>query len=130
MFLLLKSQFLKQPDKNCGLTLKKNAFINTTHEDCIVFNFKEFMAFPCSSVSKESTCNAREPGSIPRAGRSPGEGNGNLLQCSCLDNPMDRGAWQATVHSIARVRHDLVTESPPPWNLQKKLDLEFNNSCL
>ena len=97
-----------------------------------VFNVKEFMAFTCSSVSKESACNAGEPGSIPGSGRTPGEGNGNLLQYSCLENPMDRGAWRATVHSVARVRHDfdLVTKSPPPWNLQKKLDPEFNHSCL
>ena len=45
-------------------------------------------------------------GSIPGSGRSPGEGNGYLLQCSCLENPVDRGAWQATVHGVERVRHD------------------------
>ena len=43
-----------------------------------------------------------------------GEGNGNPLQYSCLENPMDRGAWQATVHGVTRVRHDLVTKPPPP----------------
>ena len=42
----------------------------------------------------------------------PGEGNGNPFQYSCLENPMDRGAWQATVHGVARVRHDLATETP------------------
>ena len=47
-------------------------------------------------------------------GRYPGEGNGNPLQYSCLENPMDRGAWQAAVHGIARVGHDLATKSPPP----------------
>ena len=46
-------------------------------------------------------------------GRSPGEGNGNPLQSSCLENPMDRGAWRATVHRITRVRHDLATTPPP-----------------
>jgi len=46
-----------------------------------------------------------------------GEGNANPLQYSCLKNPMDRGAWQATVHRIARVRHDLVTKPPPPCAL-------------
>ena len=51
---------------------------------------------PGGSVSKESTCNAGDPGSIPGSGRSPGEGNGNPLQYSCLENPMDRGAWWAT----------------------------------
>ena len=48
-----------------------------------------------SSDGKESACNAGETNSIPRLGRSPGEGNGNPLQYSCLDNSMDRGAWQA-----------------------------------
>ena len=56
-------------------------------------------------------------GSIPGLGRSLGEGNGNPLQHSCLDNPMDRGAWWATVHGITRVGHDLVTKPPPPWNM-------------
>ena len=51
--------------------------------------------------------------SIPGSGKSPGEGNGNLLQYSCLENPMDRGAWQATVHRAARVGHDLATKPPP-----------------
>ena len=63
-----------------------------------------------NSVDKESSCNAGDPGSIPGWGRSPGEGNGNPLQYYCLENPMDRGAWWATVHGAARVRHDLVTK--------------------
>ena len=60
------------------------------------------MGFPHSSVGKESACNAGDPGSIPGLGRSPGEGNGNPPQYSCLENPMDRGAWQAIVHGIAK----------------------------
>jgi len=48
------------------------------------------------------TANAGDTGSIPRLGRSPGEGNGNPLQCSWLGNPMDRGAWQAAVHGVAK----------------------------
>ena len=51
-----------------------------------------------------SACNAGDPGSIPGLGRSPGEGNGNPLQYSCLENPMDRGAWWATVHGVAKSR--------------------------
>ena len=43
-------------------------------------------------------------GSIPGSGRNPAEGNGNPLQCSCLENPMDSGAWQATAHGVAKVR--------------------------
>ena len=66
-----------------------------------------------SSVGKSSACNAGDPGSIPGSGRSPGEGNGNPLQYSWLKNPMDRGAWQATVHRIARDGNDLATKPPP-----------------
>ena len=56
---------------------------------------------------KASACNAGDLGSIPGLGRSPGEGNGNPLQYSCLENPMDRGAWQATVHGVAKSRTGL-----------------------
>ena len=49
--------------------------------------------FPGGLDGKESACNAGDPGSIPRSGRTPGEGNGYPLQCSCLENPIDRGAW-------------------------------------
>ena len=59
-------------------------------------------------------CNAEDSGLIPGSGRSPGEGNGNPLQYSCLENPMDRDAWQTSVHGVARVGHDLVTKPPPP----------------
>jgi len=48
------------------------------------------------------TCNVGDPRSIPGSGRSPGEGNGNSLQYSCLENSMDRGAWWATVHGVAK----------------------------
>ena len=68
------------------------------------------MGFPRSSVGKESACSVRDPSSILGSGRSPGEGNGNPLQYSCLENPMDRRAWQATVHGVARVGHDLGTK--------------------
>ena len=51
------------------------------------------MSLPCSSVGKESAYNAGDPGSIPGLGRSPGEENGNPLQYSCLENPMEGGAW-------------------------------------
>ena len=51
-------------------------------------------------------------GSIPGLGRSPGKGNGDPLQDSCLESPRDREAWQATVHGVRRVGHDLVTKPP------------------
>ena len=53
---------------------------------------------------KASACNAGDPGSVPGSGRSPGEGNGSPLQSSCLENPMDGGAWWAAVHGVARTR--------------------------
>ena len=52
----------------------------------------------------------RDAGSIPGSGRSSGEGNGKPLQYSCLENPIDRGAWQTTVLGVARLRHDLATK--------------------
>ena len=54
------------------------------------------------SDGKESACNAGDPGLIPGLGRSPGEGNGNPLQYSCLENPMEGGAWNTTVHGITK----------------------------
>ena len=63
--------------------------------------------YKCDSDRKESTCNARDPGSVPGLGRSPGEGNGYPLQYSCLENSMDREAWQAIQSmGLQRVRHD------------------------
>ena len=56
--------------------------------------------FPGGSDGKESACNVGDPGLIPGLGRSPGEGNGNLLQYSCLENSMDRGACWAIVHGV------------------------------
>ena len=63
--------------------------------------------FPNGSVGKESAFKAGDTGDaglIPGSGRSPGEGNGNLLQYSCLKNPKDRGVWQARVHGITKSR--------------------------
>ena len=94
-------------NKEEGQTIKninRNYVSNSLHKG----------GFPPSSVSKESACNAGDPGLMHGSGRSPGEGNGNLLQYSCLENPMHRGAWQATVHGVTRVGHDLVTTPPPP----------------
>ena len=56
---------------------------------------------------KNLPVSAGDEGSIPGSGRSPGEGSGNSLQCSCLENPMDRGAWWATVHGVAQSRTGL-----------------------
>ena len=64
------------------------------------------MGFPGGSVVKNPPANAGDSGLIPGSGRSPAEGNRNPLQYSYWGNPMDRGAWLATVHQVARVRHD------------------------
>ena len=64
----------------------------------------------CLSDSKGSACNARDLGFIPRWGRSSGEGNGNPLQYSCLENSMDRGAWQASVHGVTKSQTRLSYE--------------------
>ena len=65
------------------------------------------MDFPSGAYGKESACNARDPGSIPGLGRSPGEGHGNPLQYACLENSMDRGPWWATVHEVTKSRTQL-----------------------
>ena len=65
---------------------------------------EEPLGFLDSPAGKESTCNVGDLGSIPGLGRSPGEGNGYPLQYSGLENSMDRGAWQATVHGVAKCR--------------------------
>ena len=65
------------------------------------------MDFSVGSHGKESACKAVDPGSMPELGRFPGEGNGNPLQYSCLENPMDRGAWQATVNGVAKSQTQL-----------------------
>ena len=86
---------------------------------CNVYNFMclrgsiHLWGFPGTSVGKESSCSTGDQGLIPGLGRSPGEGNGNPLQDSCLENPLDRGAWRARVHGVARVRHDWAPTPPP-----------------
>ena len=88
-------------------------YINNIHW----YTLTPMRGFPHSSVGKESACNAGDLGSIPGLGRSPEEGNGNPPQYSCLENPMDRGALQATVHRVPRVRHDLATKPYRPLHV-------------
>ena len=68
----------------------------------MIWNGKHFTGFPGGSDGKESTSDAGDLGSIPGLGRSSGERHGNPLQYSCLENAMDRGAWWASVHRIAK----------------------------
>ena len=79
--------------------------------DCGKQDYKyTYTGFPDAQMVKRSTCSAEDLGSIPASGRSPGEGNGNSLQYSCLGNPMYRGDWQATVHGVKRAGHNLATK--------------------
>ena len=74
------------------------------YQDLFFFFF--FLSWDIDSVGdsdgKESACNVRDLGSVPGLGRSPGGGHGSPLQYSCLENPMDRGTWQAAVHGVAK----------------------------
>ena len=88
-----------------------------------------YLGFPGSSVGKESACNAGDQGLIPGLGRSPGKGTDNALQYYCPKNPMGKGAWQATVHGVIRVRHNLATK-PPPGFLGVVLSLAQHQSPL
>ena len=90
------------------MKMEINSWVFQLYED-----YMRFLDFPHSSLSKESACNAGNPGG------SPGEGNGNAFQYSCLENSMDRGAWWATVNGVIRVRHDLVTK--PPYDVFNSL---------
>ena len=89
------------------LQLKINNFLSekiNQRWERIFVTLNDWQGFPGGSDGKASACNAWDPGSIPGSGRPPGEGNGNPLQHSCLENPMDRGAWQATVHGVTKSR--------------------------
>ena len=81
------------------------------------FTVFSYLGLPRWLSSKESTCNARDSGLIPGLGRFPGEGHGYPLQYSCLENPMDRGAWQATVHGVTKSQTQLSNST---------LSLHFN----
>ena len=83
-------------------------FLNSCYliDKCFFFFFLvlHLMGFPLGSEGKESACNAGDLGSMLGLGISPGGGHGNPLKYSCLENPMDSGAWQATVHGVAKSR--------------------------
>ena len=74
---------------------------------------------------KESACNVGDPGSIPGSGRFPGEGNGNPLQYSCLENTMDRGAWWATVHGVTKSWTQLSTRTHTTYIVTLTLNISL-----
>ena len=74
--------------------------------------------FPGGSEVKASACNVGDLGSIPGSGRSPGEGNGNPVQYSCLENPVDGGAWWATVHGVAKSRSDTTEQATELYRIK------------
>ena len=79
--------------------LNKEIILDLQKDSLVVQSVRDF---PDGSEVKASASNAGGAGSILGSGRSPGEGNGNPLQYSCLENPMDRGAWWATVHGVTK----------------------------
>ena len=113
LFLLLLHQLNLKPSGFRSLNLETPVLISK-----YLLLTKCHMGFPGGSVGKclpqyrRPTCNTGDAGLIPGSGRSPGEGNSNPIQCPCLENSMDSGAWRATVHGVPRVRHELVTKSP------------------
>ena len=87
--------------------------------------------FPTGSAVKNPPANAGDASSIPGSRRPPGEGNGNPLQYPCLGNAMDRGAWQLTVHGVARIGHDLETKQQQQYMLQVyNMKAKITQSCL
>ena len=75
--------------------------------ECLGYTYICIYGFPGGPVGKESACNVGDLGSVPGSGRSLGEGNGNSLQYSCLQNSMDRGAWWITVHGVTKSQTQL-----------------------
>ena len=88
--------------------------------------------FPGGTDGKESACNAGNLGSIPGSGRSPREGNGYPLYYSCLENPMDRGAWQALVHRVvqSQMTEQLTLHFTSRWKLYKPMQSSLCSSPL
>ena len=91
---------------HCSSAPTNHVILAKLHSLCVFFGpICNIWGFPCSSVHKESACGCLQCWR-PGLGRSLGEGNGNPLQYSCLENSMDRGAWWTTVHGVARIRHN------------------------
>ena len=100
---LLLSTWLLSTFEIFDLGLKFCVSIGGFLRDCILV----FKVFPGGAEVKGSACSVGDLGLIPGSGRSPGDGNGNPLQYSCLENPMDGGAWWATVHGVSNIQTQL-----------------------
>ena len=87
-----------------------SSFIHVSANCIISFFLMVNMGFAGNSVGEETACSAGDQISVPGSGRSRGEGNDNPLQYSCLENPMDRGAWHAAVHGVTKSRTGLATK--------------------
>ena len=111
-YFLLQGIFLTQ-GLNPGLSLQ-GCTLGGVHYDysCLECLLGHYLGFPCGSAGKESTCNVGHLGLIPGSGIPLREGNGNLLQYSCLGNIMNRGDCQAAVHRVTRVGHNFVAKPP------------------
>ena len=92
----------------------------------ILAKYKGKQGLPRWLWGKESTCSARDADLISGSGRYPGEGNGNPVQYSGLENPMDTGAWQAIAHGVEKVRHNWKTNS----NNGKQVEFYKGSDCL
>ena len=92
---------------SCGFAVIRSYYVE-------MHSLFTFLGLPWWLNIKEFACSAGDAGSVPGLRRSPGEGNGSLLQYACLGNLMDRGDSQATVHEITRIGHSLATKLPPP----------------
>ena len=103
-FYLLLWTLLSSPLWNLGSNISCNAKTWPSGPHVLLSPLCSPWVFPGGSDGKASACNAGDPGSIPGLRRSPGEGNGNPLQHSCLENPTDGGAWWATPHGVAKSR--------------------------
>ena len=88
-------------------TAFRNCFLGLCCQGQYSRSIEHLMGFPVGSDGKESTCNMGDLGSIPGLGRPSGERHSNPLQYSCLENPMDRGAWKAVVHGVKKIRTQL-----------------------
>ena len=101
----MRSYFIHIKD---GIFCLSHHLIKCLHYPSFKSKYEIIMGFPGGSVVKNYPTHAGDVGSIPGSGRVPGEGNGSPLQYSCLRNPTDKRAWQATVHSVARARPSLA----------------------